>query len=206
MCLWLVCAFTFCTLLLKYKEIVFSFSLRKFNNPDVTKTATLVACSAGVFFGRANVLLAKTHVETRKEGRKWGESKGAGLPFLLSLIFLRHNKDGGYDSTNINKRLSPAQNIRLRCSYNFSVIPYLPRVWPWRLSEGSYKRCSYQTLLLDHRYQLRKQSQSCCTNQWILERQEPKMKEVSAVNRRQHDCRESVATRVLSRVLWWNCQ
>ena len=46
-----------------------------------------VACSAGVFFGRANVLI-----------------------FLLSLIFLRHNKDGGYNSTNINKQLSPAQN------------------------------------------------------------------------------------------------
>ena len=64
-----------------------------------------------------NVLLPKAHVETRKEGRKWGESKGAGLPlgllFLLFLIFLRHNKDGGYNSTNINqinKELSPAQN------------------------------------------------------------------------------------------------
>ena len=123
--LWLVCAFTHCTLLLKYREIVFSFSLRKFNNPEVTKTATLV-----------------------------------------------------------------------------SVFPYLPRVWPWRLSEGSYKRCSYQTRLLDHRYQLRKQSQSCCTNQWILVRQQPKIKEVSAMNRRQHGCRESVVTRVL----WWNCQ
>ena len=37
-----------------------------------------LACSAGVFFGRANFFLAKAHVETRKEGRKWGESKGAG--------------------------------------------------------------------------------------------------------------------------------
>ena len=37
-----------------------------------------LACSAGVFFGRAHVLLAKAHVETRKEGRKCGESKGAG--------------------------------------------------------------------------------------------------------------------------------
>ena len=34
------------------------------------------ACSACVFFG-----LAKAHVETRKEGRKWGESKGAGYFF-----------------------------------------------------------------------------------------------------------------------------
>ena len=32
-----------------------------------------VACSAGVFLWRENVLLAKVHVETRKEGRKWGE-------------------------------------------------------------------------------------------------------------------------------------
>ena len=39
---------------------------------------SIIACSAGVFFGSANVLLAKGHVETRKEGRKWGESKGAG--------------------------------------------------------------------------------------------------------------------------------
>ena len=31
--------------------------------------------------------------------------------FLLSLIFLRHKiKDGGYNNTNINKQLSPAQN------------------------------------------------------------------------------------------------
>ena len=33
------------------------------------------------------------------------------LLFLHSLIFLRHNKDGGYNSTNINKQLSPAQNV-----------------------------------------------------------------------------------------------
>ena len=26
------------------------------------------------------------------------------------LIILRHEKDGGYNSTNINKQLSPAQN------------------------------------------------------------------------------------------------
>ena len=31
--------------------------------------------------------------------------------FLLSLIFLCNNiKDGGYNSTNINKQLSPTQN------------------------------------------------------------------------------------------------
>ena len=43
-----------------------------------------------------------------------GENRASHLPlgllFLLSLIFLRHNKDGGYISTNINKQLSPAQN------------------------------------------------------------------------------------------------
>ena len=38
----------------------------------------VVTCSAGVFIGRANVLLAKAHVETRKEGKKWVESNGAG--------------------------------------------------------------------------------------------------------------------------------
>ena len=30
--------------------------------------------------------------------------------FLLFLIFLRQNKDSGYNSTNTNKQLSPAQN------------------------------------------------------------------------------------------------
>ena len=53
----------------------------------------------------SSFVLAKAPVETRKEGRKWGESRGAG-----SLIILRHNKDGSYNSTNINKQLSPAQN------------------------------------------------------------------------------------------------
>ena len=33
--------------------------------------------------------------------------------FLLSLIFFHHNKDGSYNSTNINKQLSPAQNTPL---------------------------------------------------------------------------------------------
>ena len=46
-------------------------------------------------------LRTKAHVETPKEGRKW---------FLLSLIFLRNNKDSGYNSANINKQLSRAQN------------------------------------------------------------------------------------------------
>ena len=40
-----------------------------------------VACSVGVFFGRANVLLAKAHVETRKEGRKWGKSMERGSTY-----------------------------------------------------------------------------------------------------------------------------
>ena len=42
--------------------------LREYNGAEV-------ASSAGVFFGRANVLLAKAQVEIRKEGRKWGELK-----------------------------------------------------------------------------------------------------------------------------------
>ena len=33
-----------------------------------------------------------------------------GLLFVLSLIFLRQNKDGGYNSTSTNKQLSPTQN------------------------------------------------------------------------------------------------
>ena len=32
--------------------------------------AGALACSAGVYFGRANVLFSNAHVETRKEGRK----------------------------------------------------------------------------------------------------------------------------------------
>ena len=35
------------------------------------ETTLTITCSAGVSFGRANVLLAKAHVETRNEGRKW---------------------------------------------------------------------------------------------------------------------------------------
>ena len=45
---------------------------------------------------------------------KRGENRASHLPlgllFLLFLIFLRHNKDGAYNSTNIHKQLSPAQN------------------------------------------------------------------------------------------------
>ena len=37
-----------------------------------SRTPKLAYC-AGIFFGHANVLLAKALVETRKEGRKWGE-------------------------------------------------------------------------------------------------------------------------------------
>ena len=39
-----------------------------------------------------------------------GKGVPQGLQFLLSLIFLRHDKGGGYNSTNINKQLSLAQN------------------------------------------------------------------------------------------------
>ena len=68
-------------------------------------TADLLACSAGVFFGRANVFAReKRHVEIPKK-------RGNALLFLLSPIFLCHKiKDGGYNNTNINKQLSPAQN------------------------------------------------------------------------------------------------
>ena len=38
-----------------------------------------------------------------------GKGVPQGLQFLLSLIFLRHDKDGGYNSTNKNKQ-QPAQN------------------------------------------------------------------------------------------------
>ena len=59
-----------------------------------------LTCSAGVFFGRANVLIAKAHVETRKEGRKWGESKN--------------------NSSNINKQ--PALQTRPRTKNRYSTV------------------------------------------------------------------------------------
>ena len=37
-----------------------------------------LACIAGVFFGRTNVLLAKALVETRAAGRKWENQKERG--------------------------------------------------------------------------------------------------------------------------------
>ena len=46
------------------------------------------------------------------------------LLFLLSLIFLRHNKDGGDNSTNINKQPSPAQNTPvLQANDSTQTIP-----------------------------------------------------------------------------------
>ena len=106
--------------------------------PSCALARCIVAFSADVFFGRTNVLLSKAHVETPKEGRKWGETKGAGhLPLgllvLLSLIFLRHNKDGGYNSTNINKQLSPAQNT-----------PALQASWMARSAHGKVYSASLQ--------------------------------------------------------------
>ena len=46
---------------------------QKITVSKVNFTRFEVTCCAGVFFGQA-----KAPVETRKEGRKWGESKGAG--------------------------------------------------------------------------------------------------------------------------------
>ena len=95
-----------------------------------------VACSAGVFFGRANVFaresaMLKLPEELRGE-EEMGQVKGCGegmgrekrkSPFpsfalvptlrvtiLLSPIFHYHEiKDGGYNNTNTNK-VSPTQN------------------------------------------------------------------------------------------------
>ena len=64
-------------------------------NRHDTQARFHLACCAGVFFRRANFFARKN----------------AMLLCLLSLIFLRHKiKDGGYNNTNINKKLSPAQN------------------------------------------------------------------------------------------------
>ena len=49
-------------------------------------------------------------LKLEKRGENRASHPPLGLLFLLSLIFLRHNKDVGYNSTNINKQLSPAQN------------------------------------------------------------------------------------------------
>ena len=86
-----------------------------------------LACSAGVFFGRANVLLAKAPCWNSRLRRESGASIFLPSPSPLSFfhpstypkgyyfyslfIFLHHNiKDCGYNSTNTNKQLSPAQN------------------------------------------------------------------------------------------------
>ena len=60
-------------------------------------------------FARESAMLK---LEKRGENGASQKERGRvpqGLQFLLSLIFLRHNKDGGYNSTNINKQ-QPAQN------------------------------------------------------------------------------------------------
>ena len=58
--------------------------------------------------GARTLCSRKRHVESPKERRKWLPE---GLLFSLSLIFLRHKiKDGGYNNTNINNQLLPAQN------------------------------------------------------------------------------------------------
>ena len=69
-----------------------------------------------------------------------------GLLFLLSLIFLRHNNDGCYNSTNINKQLSPAQNQAPALqannngslsyiSYHYSSRRQLPSLPPVKLAQ-----------------------------------------------------------------------
>ena len=76
-----------------------------------------IACScAGVFFGRTNVLRAKARVET------FAQAPTLTLTILLSLIVLRHNNDDAYNSTNINKQLSPSQNTpALQASWKKSI-------------------------------------------------------------------------------------
>ena len=53
-----------------------------------------------------------------------------GLLFLLSLIFPRHNKDGGYNSRNIIKQLSPAQNTPALQASPSGI--YLLKNNPWK--------------------------------------------------------------------------
>ena len=88
-----------------------------------------LACSAGVFFGRANVLLAKAPCWNSKLRGESGASiflpspspsplsffhpstYPKGYYFYSLFIVLHHNiKDCGYNSTNTNEQLSPAQN------------------------------------------------------------------------------------------------
>ena len=79
-----------------------------------TNSTVNVACSAGVFFGRA-ICSRKRHVETsRREER-----------FVLSPIFHCHKiKDGGYNNiTNCNRnKVSPTQNTpTLQATVNVTV-------------------------------------------------------------------------------------
>ena len=85
-----------------------------------------LACSAGVFFGRANVFAR--------------ESAMLKL-FLLSPIFHRHKiEDGGCNNTNTNN-VSPTQNT-----------PAL-QAMPLRWSQCTFKRC-YVTDIVEHFNQL----------------------------------------------------
>ena len=101
-----------------------------------------LACSAGVFFGRANVFaLESAMLKLPEERRKWGESKGAGRgrgiggereeKSIFSPLFQCHKiKDGGYNNTNTNmNKVSPTQNMpALRATW-WPVL-WLVENWP----------------------------------------------------------------------------
>ena len=81
----------------------------------------------------------KRMLKLEKRGEN-GASHRVTINFLLSLIFLHHNKDGGYNSTNINKQLLPTQNLPalqtilwrtfplVCCSFHTASGQYFPAV------------------------------------------------------------------------------
>ena len=117
-----------------YVSICYITRVKHLHEPSVS-----IACSAGVFFGRANVFACESAIlKLTEERRKWGESKGAGrgrgerrenpLPLPLSFFRPRTYPKGyyfyspqsstvikskmaatGYNNTNMNK-VSPTPN------------------------------------------------------------------------------------------------
>ena len=72
-----------------------------------------MACSAGVFFGRANVFARESNI-------CW-----IFRIFILSPIFLCHKiKDGGFQEKNMNK-VSPTQNTPALQPLSFQMKNYI---------------------------------------------------------------------------------
>ena len=97
-----------------------------------------LACSAGVFFGRANVFAREAPILKLPKERKWGESKGAGRGreertenLLLPSPFPSVALAPTLRDTNMNK-VSPTQNT-----------PALQAIYDWINITGYNKNHAY---------------------------------------------------------------